>query len=196
MRLRMAEQLCRAFTLVEVLLVLVLLVMIGAISVPVMTGSFEREKVMNAGDVVRSAWSKARLTAMETGQPHVFRCELKAGRFHVVSMAEYIASGGAPPAGEATAEDEPGSPVLDFTRLPTGVVFASGEFAPTPQLSAMTGAGADPAWSEPIVFQPDGTCSDATLLLANENNYTVRVTLRGIMATARIADIGVEAVQQ
>jgi len=40
---------------------------------------------------------------------------------------------------------------------------------------------------------PDGTATDATLLLANENEQTVRVTLRGLTGAVRVGEIGAEA---
>ena len=51
-------------TLVEVILVLSLLVVIGAISVPLLNGSFSRAHLNAAADLLRDAWSRSRLTAV------------------------------------------------------------------------------------------------------------------------------------
>jgi hypothetical protein len=43
------------------------------------------------------------------------------------------------------------------------------------------------------VFYPDGTASDATVLLANPSGLTLRVTLRGLTGISRAAQIDNEA---
>jgi hypothetical protein len=44
------------------------------------------------------------------------------------------------------------------------------------------------------VFHPDGTTSDASIVLANEGGQTLRVTLRGLTGISNVGDIGSEAV--
>jgi hypothetical protein len=50
------------------------------------------------------------------------------------------------------------------------------------------------AWAGPVVFYPDGTSTDATVLLMNENQNTVRVTLRGMTGTIMLGEVGKEAI--
>src|SRR4029079_17864040 len=187
---RTARRLSRpGFTLFEVILVLVLLVVIGALTVPVLTGSFSRGQIRNASSVVVATWTEARLKAMDSGQPYLFRCQLKGAEFQVLSLAEF-AEGSAPPP-SPPEEDDNVRLRLSKKRLPSGVSFATAEFAPSQQLIAQVGS-TEGDWSSPIVFQPDGTCSDATVLLVNESKKTVRVTLRGITGAVRVGDIGTE----
>jgi len=183
------------FTLIEVILVMAILVAIAAMTLPSLSGVFTRSQLRNGGEVVRSAWGKARLAAMDSGQPYLFRCQLKGGEFQLLNIAELAAAGGqsAGPTGNVVEPD--GSWRLAFDRLPAGVVFAKGEFAPSQLMDAMFAGVANAAWAGPIVFYPDGTCTDATILLSNENESTIRVTLRGITGTALIGDVGKEAVQ-
>ena len=49
-------------------------------------------------------------------------------------------------------------------------------------------------WSPPVLFYPDGTASDASVLLSNERGLTLRVTLRGLTGIARPGEIGREVV--
>jgi hypothetical protein len=49
------------------------------------------------------------------------------------------------------------------------------------------------AWAGPVVFNPDGTSTDATVLLINENQSTIRVTLRGMTGTVTLGEVGKEA---
>src|SRR5437588_3183134 len=62
-------------TLVEVCLVLTLLVVIGAIAVPAMNGAFARASLNGGCDLLRGAWSKARMAAIHKGETYIFRCE-------------------------------------------------------------------------------------------------------------------------
>ena len=48
-------------------------------------------------------------------------------------------------------------------------------------------------WSPPILFNPDGTTSDASLVLQNDKGQTIRVTLRGLTGIADASDVGREA---
>ena len=65
-------------TLVEVILVLALLVVIAAVSTPLLEGSFTRAGLQGGGDLLRAAWGKARLAAMESGE--TARLSLRAPR--------------------------------------------------------------------------------------------------------------------
>jgi hypothetical protein len=57
---------------------------------------------------------------------------------------------------------------------------------------ATLGAPSGGAWSSPVLFHPDGTTSDATVVLANDAGQTVRVTLRGLTGSSNVSDVGAE----
>jgi prepilin-type N-terminal cleavage/methylation domain-containing protein len=199
----------RGFTLVEVVLVLTIIVVIGALMLPVMTGAFARSQLRNGGEIVRTAWAKARLAAMETGQTHLFRCQLKTRQFQIISVADLVATSGAgtQPVGQmvnqtdnqpfdvGTVEKGSSSWRLDATQLPSGIMFATGQFAPSEQMAAMFSGYISSEWAGPIVFHPDGTTTDASLLLSNPGELTIRVTLRGITGTAHLGEVDKEAFQ-
>ena len=71
------------YTLFELMLVLAILVAVGAVAVRIFTKSFEIERLRKAGDVLRTAWAKARVEAMTTGQTYVFRFDYGVDRFLV-----------------------------------------------------------------------------------------------------------------
>jgi hypothetical protein len=51
-------------------------------------------------------------------------------------------------------------------------------------------AGADgTVWSEPILFYPDGTASDATVVLENEYRRRIELTLRGLTGVATVGEL-------
>jgi prepilin-type N-terminal cleavage/methylation domain-containing protein len=184
----------RGLTLVEVLLVLSLLVVIGAIAVPLLEGSFSRAALYGSGDLLRGAWAKARLAAMQSGQTHVFRFEPRGSRFQIVALPALDA-----PEHELGLEDpETKEPTTEFVRLsqnrlPDGILFVSGDIASSAQTLATLPLTTESAWSQPIMFYPDGTTSDATLLLANDQQVAIRVTLRGLTGISQTADAEIEA---
>ena len=72
-----------AFTLLEMMLVLSIFVMIGAIASPMLGNLLERQKLVAAVETIRLQWDEARLKAMKTGQSQVFTCELATGTYTI-----------------------------------------------------------------------------------------------------------------
>jgi type II secretory pathway pseudopilin PulG len=183
-------------TLIEVVLVLSLLVVIAAVTAPFLGGAFSRAHLNSASDVLRDGWSRARLAAMQSGEMHVFRFEPNGARYQIVPLDQL-----ALPETNALAPDDPDaehSPHdmlrLPQARLPDNVIFAAGDIAASSHVAALLGAPTDETWSAPIMFNPDGTTSDATVLLQNDRGETIRVTLRGMTGIASASDVGMEAV--
>ncbi len=83
---------------------------------------------------------------------------------------------------------------LSQNRLPDGVIFGNLEVSNSNLLSATYGSTDGGPWSAPILFRPDGTTSDASVLLVNEPGNTIRVTLRGLTGSTDASDVGREAV--
>jgi hypothetical protein len=182
-------------TLFEICLVLALLITIGTITVPLMSGSIARRALVSGADLLRAACSRARLAAMKSGEVHVLRCEPHGSRFEVVSFDRALL----PESQELTPDD----PDADFSppdllrlrtsRLPEGVIFASADISGSNQLKATSDLSDEGPWSTPILFRPDGTTSDATFLLVHESGRTIRVTLRGLTGTTNATAVGREA---
>ena len=182
-------------TLVEVCLVMALLVVISSFAVPLMHGAIHRRALQSGGDLVRGAWAKARLAAMQSGQTCAFRFEPSGSRFQIAALNQL----GLPETSELPP-DEPDAQyeVADMlrvprNRLPEGVVFAAGEVSTSMHVMAMLPDAGGGPWSSPILFHPDGTTSDASVLLANAQQQTMRVTLRGLTGISNTTDVGTEA---
>jgi Tfp pilus assembly protein FimT len=182
-------------TLVEVCLVLALLVAIAAVAFPAMEGTFSRTALTGASAVVRSALSKARLTAMQSGETQVFRVQPKGARYQVVALSKL----GLPESSLVPSDDPDAkySPVdmmrLGEARLPDRVTFAAADVKASTQVAAFLGSNNDQTWSAPILFNADGTASDASILLQNDSGQTVRVTLRGLTGIASESEVRREA---
>jgi len=181
-------------TLVEVILVLSLLVIIGAVTVPLLEGTLTRSRLGHGGDLLRAAWSRARLAATQSGQTYAFRFEPRTNRYEIIPLAQLTDPSARPleaPTSES-AEDESDDDLSPADNsLPSGVTFADLQVSTSPQLlSAPSSApSVGTAWSTPILFHPDGTTSDAVVTLANEEDLTLQVTLRGLTGTARVGEI-------
>lgn len=188
------------FTLFEILLVLALMVVIAGLVMPAISNSLSHARLTSGGEIVRAAWGKARLAAMQAGEAYVFRYEDSGSRYQIVQLAALSAEGSAdlnmlPP---LTEEDEEYAEAdmlrLSKSRLPTEIVFAQGRVAAVPQTAGVAATSPTMAvsggWSQPIMFYPDGTTSDAAVLVANADGETLRVTLRGLTGTSRAGEIG------
>ncbi len=204
-------------TLLELMLVLALMVMIGALVVPSLRGPFENYRLRKAGELVRVQWTKARVRAMKTGQIQMFQFAPGQSEFTIqpyYTEQDYLETdlehspGGQLSGGSGVAPTGPldpgsmpaGSPSSDAPamqgdwnhRLPDGVVFVGGmvksdtrtiqiEQQTQDGLALMTGG------TEPILFYPDGTTSDAEVSLSNDQQQYIRVTLRGLTGTVKVS---------
>jgi len=77
--------------------------------------------------------------------------------------------------------------------LPDEVVFKSGELAVEDYQSGERSVGslqeAGESDSIPILFFPDGTASEASVLITNGKKQFVRVTLRGLTGVGRASEV-------
>lgn len=192
-----SRPLFRGFTLFEILLVLALLVVIAGMMMPAISNSLSHARLTSGGEMVRAAWGKARLSAMQAGEAYVFRYEEGGSRYQIAQLAALSAEDAGdlntlPP---LTDDDEEYAEAdmlrLAKSRLPTDIIFSQGQVAAVPQMAGPALA-AEGGWSQPITFYPDGTTSDAAVLVANADGETLRVTLRGLTGISRAGEIGRE----
>lgn len=170
----------QAYTLLEVVLVLALIVMLSAIIVPSYDAMYGDYRLTAAADMVRAAWASARAHAMEEGRPYVFAVVSGKGNFRIAPEgAEYWAGN----AGEAR-EDTAGGLLLQEEVLPKGVRFSTAEGAPADlgSDSAMTLGSVPPtAWSPIATFLPDGTAREDVVIEFQTRGSRPRVLkLRGL----------------
>jgi Tfp pilus assembly protein FimT len=160
----------RAITLLEVLLVLALLVILSAMTWPALDRPMANQRLRKAADQVRTAWTRARVEAMTTGQTFAFRCTIGENRFEIAAQAGPEAVD-VPPADQAA----PAAASRRHT-LPEDVRFAGGQTLFDGQLS------------EPILFYPDGTTSTATLILENRHQRQIEISLRGLTGVMTVGE--------
>lgn len=185
------------FTLIEVLLVMSLLVILASITLPYLGSSFSRAHLNAADDILRDALTRGRMTALQTGEIQAFRCEPKGARFQLVALDKLSLPESSQPPPDTTDGEHSAQDILRLSRprLPDDVIFASAEIASSNQVAALYGTTGDSGWSEPILFNPDGTTSDASIVLQNDQGQTIRVTLRGVTGLVTSSAVSNEASQ-
>ena len=190
----------RGFTLIELLLVLAILVILAATAAPILRGTMQDAALRSAADQIRVEMTRANVRAMKTGRIQVFRFEAGGTQFNVQPYAaadDEIEAAPATP-GFGNAAEEMASPRLDTTTLitlPAGVKFASGE-AKTEGRSLgieediRNANRFDGDWSQPILFYPDGSASDAYVVVVHEDREVgIRVNLRGMTGGVTLGEI-------
>ena len=198
-----AGRCCRGYTLVEVLLVLALLAVISAMAWPSLQKPFATRRLYSAADTVRAQWSHARVDAMRSGHTYAFRFEVHGDHFRVAPDGPAAAASPVTPSAEASdghssdsVEDggvmpEDAAAPLDDKTLPEGIKFSATE--PTGVASGLPAdltmppqGGMPDCWSDPIFFYPDGTTSDARLMLTNDYSSAIELVLRGLTGTVTV----------
>lgn len=186
-------------TLIEVVLVVAVLVVIASLASPSLLGMMETQKLRKSGEVMRGAFAKTRLTAMKTGRIQMFRYQYDSGTYAVepwFASDDMLESNDLQPTlpgmlpAAATNVASSGRP----TELPEGVIFLAGETLSDNRSSEIDAALAqqlarETVWSPPILFYPDGTTSDARVVLANKKRQVIEVTLRGITGMAQAGEL-------
>jgi prepilin-type N-terminal cleavage/methylation domain-containing protein len=183
----MHRQRRRAYTLVEVTLVLALMVILGAIGYPSIDAMYAGVKVEGASDSVRAAWSEAQAHAVNEGRPYRFAVLPGKGNYRVAPDSSDFWSGGTPP----TSGTEDPAIVVEGS-LPKGIIFnAEGSGPPSGnEETALAHDGVSPGqWVTTAVFLPDGTAQDdvdITLELAGVRPMVVRLrALTGVVTVER-----------
>lgn len=194
----------RAFTLLEVLLTMALLVIVSSLAGIALQRPLARQRLKSAVDAVRTEWCEARNDAMKSGHTYAFRYVVHGDRYHLApqddqsavaapSAAQPSPSAAQPSASEDDAlDDDPLPPPIDKT-LPHGIHFlpaeGNGDMAALSDDSETEGADEGNDWSDPIYFYADGSTSDARLLLAADRHSAMRLLLRGITGSVTVDDV-------
>ena len=190
----------RGVTLFELLLVLAVLVLIGAIAWPMLEKPFAMQRLRYAGDQVRTVWARARNQAMLTGETCLFYYQPGGGQFYV-QQASSVDAFAAPGDSLAFGADVPGgvaqSAAPTGERLPDDVAFAEGVTAEDPRVAGFgvgqaisSAVGADAlSWAPPVAFFPDGTATSSQLILANGTGFRILVELRGMTGSSALGEV-------
>lgn len=211
MRHARSAQRTAAFTLLEMIVVLALLVLAAALVWPSMRRSLQQNQLTNSAKLVRNALARARLAAIESGQPYAFRWEIGGRRYEVRAVSLPRPTPSARDRAAQRRQSEGLSEPMLSEDLPLGITFAADEepvaswaepgSVPAVQPGARPPQHADVArqsdsataladgaimWSDSIVFEPQGNTADAAIRLSGEAGLSTTLWLRGLTGTAII----------
>jgi prepilin-type N-terminal cleavage/methylation domain-containing protein len=185
----------RGMTLLELLIVLAMIVVLAAVSLPAIRQAWQYQQLKQAGDLLRAVCGQTRVKAMRSGQIQMLRVEVGTGRYYVQAWTTNDDSLNAS-ADESLElqslqlEIDP----LHMKQLPEGITFhasnshfdtRASEIEDTLQ-QLERGQG---TWSLPVLFYPDGSSSFAELTLANEREQAIPLKIRSLTGLCQVGDI-------
>ena len=177
----------QAFTLMEMILVLAIIVILGALSFPALESFYSGVQVDAGADGVRAAWAEAQAHAVNEGRAYRFAILSGQGNYRVApDGADFWEGNGA----GATDTDSGDPPYVLDSAMPKGVAFTeAGADAAVPSGETSTAKGSvDPSqWETVAVFLPDGTARDnaeVTIRAAGARAVTLR--LRGLTGVVTV----------
>jgi hypothetical protein len=147
---------------------------------------------------------RAHIRAMKTGRIHVYRFETGGRHFEIIpwvaeddalesatnadaaTMSFGMSTASGTTAGGVDLDEGPG--------LPEGVIFVDGDASADARgisvAEALSGSGgSDGQWGAPVLFYPDGSATDAYVIVSNDRQQAVRIELRGLTGLAAVGDI-------
>jgi len=173
----------RAFTLVEIVLVVVILFIITAISIPVISSMLTDARSTAAGDMLRGRLAEARARAMEEGRP--WRLAFIPGTGVVQIAPEESQEWDHVAQGDIEKVD------LVRSQLPADIVLGC-----TMEEIVSNPGAATPgnSWETIAIYLPAGDArADQTAYFGKTGFYPRRVVLRGVTGVPTIEDINPRA---
>ena len=186
------------FSMVELILVLLVIVFMAALVWPSLDGMLADYRLTQAAESVRARWAAARIRAVDEGRAYQFTWSSEEGQYRLTPV-ESATSGGVgsvmrPSGVSPSPANEPGIEEA----LAEGL-----RFGPAPQMAEATGlvgnmqpaareagfaAGETSALSGTIFFYPDGTTSDAVLVINDARDWSVELKLRGLTGVISVSE--------
>jgi prepilin-type N-terminal cleavage/methylation domain-containing protein len=151
------------FTLLEIVLVLAIILMLGALAAPTLFVMYEQEKVTAAADTYRAALATARSRAIEEGQPYRVCVVPGKGNLCVAPDMDSAWGGGNP-------TDASGNPIfVHEVTLSKGISLSLADAPQRPDAHGETalalGTVGTEMWKTVAVMLPDGSARDSSEVL-------------------------------
>lgn len=175
----------KAFTLIELILVMGIIVMIASLATPLMTRMLGRQSLTQGANRVRVEMGRARVEAIKTGDVQALFIFPGGNWFNVAPFSQLPQQ-----AGIASREQAQLSNGLytgyEDNFLPKQIRFAAGSAEVDSRAAQTLGdVKIDNGSIQPVLFYPDGTAQDATIYLQDNRRNRVAVVLRGLTGSAR-----------
>ncbi|QDS92982.1 hypothetical protein FF011L_17370 [Roseimaritima multifibrata] len=202
-------------TLLEVLLTLAIMTVLAAFALPRLDGMLGGRRLVRGAEVVRVQMMRARLQAMRTGRTHMMQCPVNGTAITTYAIqnlndlteaADQLGSGtallqgGQPMAASMQSGPETGQETQSV-ELPEDIKISEVRVQATTrallienQTQSMAPANVEEGQpSQPILFYPDGTTSNAAVIVTQategtEGGARIVVVLRGLTGDATVGD--------
>jgi len=185
-----------AFTLMELLIVVALLAVVLTLSLPSLRKLSAKSELRTAARQLRVTLLEARLAAIDSGRPVVFRYQPEGGQYEVRRGQELSAPlhraseelGVAEP-DQFDAGSTAGDASTEPQSLPRGVRFV--DPSTDRQAAPPAAAGEQPdrgTWTAPLVFYANGRTRNARIALINDT-YRIELDVRGLTGTVQISQV-------
>ena len=168
-----------------------ILVLVAGLAIPMVSRSFTSQKLTKSVDLVRTQMNRARIKAMKSGEVYGFFYEPQGTTYRIAefnAQAQDIIENGS---GNRNDDDEVQSNYdFDGDRLPRDIKFVGHSIQDDARAkSVIAETNLDSGQLFPILFYPDGTSQNATLVLENRDGDLMSVILRGLTGTTRVRKI-------
>lgn len=189
-----------AFTLLELVLALAVIAAVIGLAFPVLLRFSGEQALRENVEMVRARLARTRLSAMNSGLSHQFRFEPN-GRRCLVLPSERPLDSGPETTADTAATQAPALTLelaegLQFRSSPPGPVALTQQPVTVERLSedwlAEFGAPATLAqvgWAPAIMFAPDGTAQDASLVVVDADGRYQVLTVRGLTASVSVGPV-------
>jgi prepilin-type N-terminal cleavage/methylation domain-containing protein len=162
------------FTLFELMLVMAVILVASAITVPAIESMMADGRLKAARDIVQARWADAQGRAMKEGRPYKFSVIYQSGKFKVE-----------PEDPDAASDADDVTAATGFTvegELPTGILFAKDNGS-----VGKAGGGTD---YEPLaVFLEDGTArDDVRVMFGKEGNQPLGLQVRALTGAVSMVE--------
>ena len=173
----------KAYTLMEMVLVLAVIGIMGAVAYPTVMDMYGSYRLRAAADSVRAGWVGARSHAVEEGQRYRFSVIPGKGNFRIAPDDPSYWGGALP-------QSDPSHPPLVLEdALPSGIRFTvnGAPASDDGDSSEPVGHVNDGDWVTQAYFDADGTApEDVTITLASPGSRGVVVSLRSLTCTTTV----------
>ena len=176
-----------AFTLIELLLVVAILVAVLSLAAPSVNRMFQRNALDRGADRLRAAMGEARVNALKEGDVYAVFVARGDNWFDVGPFAnsrEQIAKANRDQDHVAAR----GNSGFEENLLPNGIRFAASEVLEDSRAAELLEGTDGEAGKglQQILFYPDGTSQDASVVLQSESGGIVEVQLRGLTGLPKV----------
>lgn len=172
------------FALMELLLVLAVIVILGAMAYPTFESLQGDLRLRQAADQIRGVWALGRVQAANEGRPYRFAVVPNKGNYRLAPDSSDFWGGGGPDLSGTTGTSD--RPVIIEAALPRGVRVSTAD-SPATGFDATDDTLLPPGQVDPgmynrmATFMPDGTCQeDVSVIFASRGNQPIVLKLRGI----------------